>query len=60
MQLYLFAPYNSEASSDTDSTIESNEEQFEQPQNTVVSDQCTSCGNFSLQPPHLQLDLLRE
>ena len=27
-------PYDSEASSDTDSTIESDEEQFERPQNT--------------------------
>ena len=34
MQLYLFEPYDSEASSDTDSTIESDEEQFERPQNT--------------------------
>ena len=31
---YLFEPYDSEASSDTDSTNESDEEQFERLQNT--------------------------
>ena len=33
-ELYLFESYTSEASSDTDSTNESDEEQFEWPQNT--------------------------
>ena len=33
-QPYLFEPYDSEAGSDTDSTNESNEEQFERLQNT--------------------------
>ena len=33
-QPYLFEPYNSEASSDMDSTNESDDEQFEQLQNT--------------------------
>ena len=33
-QPYLFEPYDSEASSDTDFTNKSDEEQFERPQNT--------------------------
>ena len=33
-QPYLFEPYDSEASSDTDFTNESDEKQFERPQNT--------------------------
>ena len=33
-QPYLFDPYDSEASSDTDSTNESDEEEFERLQNT--------------------------
>jgi len=37
-QLYLFEPYDSEASSDTDSKNESDEEEFERLQNTENTD----------------------